>query len=72
MGIKYISLTAVIMFATAELCSCSSGIDDGSNAVTTIIFIFLFLGASLCSAFFTFKLRRKKNAEEENAQDDKE
>ncbi len=72
MSIKYIFLTAVIMFAAAELCSCSSGTEGSSKAVTTIIFIVLFLGASLCSAFLTFKLKRKKNMEESNEQDNKE
>lgn len=63
MDIKYICLSAVITFVTAVFCSCSSGSEGSSKAVTTVILIFLFLAASLCSAVLTFKLRRKKELE---------
>ncbi len=63
MNRRNISLYVVMMMLmTVMLCSCSSESGRTSKIATTVIFIVLFLGASLCSAVLTFKLRRKKNA----------
>jgi len=65
MNRKNISLYIMMTLMTVMLCSCSAGNEGTSKAVTTVIFIALFLGASLCSAVLTFKLKRKKNNDSE-------
>lgn len=62
MNRKKIGLYVMMTLMTIMFYSCSDENGGTSKIVTTMIFIVLFLGASLCSAVLTFKLRRKKNA----------
>lgn len=63
MNRKNIRLYLIMTLMTVMFCSCSAKNVGTSKIVTTVIFILLFLGASLCSAVLTFKLRRRKNAD---------
>ncbi len=63
MNRKNISLCIMAALMIFMLGSCSAENVGTSKIVTTVIFILLFLGASLCSAVMTFKLRRRKNAD---------
>lgn len=63
MNIKNIGLYIMMTLIAVMFYSCSAENGGTSKIVTTVIFIVLFLGASLCSAVLTFKLRRKKNAD---------
>lgn len=61
MNSKYIILIAAMISAAALFCSCSSGSDGAVKVIAVAAFIVLFLGTSVCTAFITYKLKRKKN-----------
>lgn len=63
MNRKNVRLYLIMTLMTVMFCSCSAKNVGTSKIVMTVIFILLFLGASLCSAVLTFKLRRRKNAD---------
>lgn len=69
MKIRFINLYALALISVCLFCSCSSDSGRGGQVFTVVMFIFLFVGASLLSAVITFRSRRKQLAEKDEKND---
>lgn len=68
--VSYTSAAALIPLLV--LSSCSTKTDSASKPIAVIVFILLFIGASVCSAAITYKIKTKNSFRNSDTEDDME
>lgn len=66
----YMSASALILLPI--LSSCSAKTDSASHPIAVIVFILLFIGASVCSAAITYKIKTKNSFRNSDTEDNME